>query len=63
MMTNGPNARIGRVMDVDIAAAAHPRARCSSTRATTNTASELLSFLDEFEHGAAGRPAASRAAA
>jgi nitrate/nitrite transport system ATP-binding protein len=62
MMTNGPNARIGRIMDVDIA---RPRTR----RALLDHPSyyeyrqQLLSFLDEFEHGAGGRPAAARAAA
>jgi nitrate/nitrite transport system ATP-binding protein len=61
MMTNGPNARIGRVLEVDI-----PRPR--TRRALLDHAryyeyrQELLSFLDEFEHGAAGRPAARSAA-
>ncbi len=61
MMTNGPNARIGRVMKVDI-----PRPR--TRRALLEHPSyyeyrqELLSFLEEFEHGAGGR-AESRATA
>jgi len=61
MMTNGPNARIGRVLDVDI-----PRPR--TRRLLLEHANyykyrhELLSFLDEFEHGATGRTAARPAA-
>jgi len=58
MMTNGPNARIGRVLEIDIA---RPRTR----RALLEHAKyyeyrhQLLSFLDEFEHGA-GKPASVR---
>jgi nitrate/nitrite transport system ATP-binding protein len=61
MMTNGPNARIGRVLDIDI-----PRPR--TRRLLLEHANyykyrhELLSFLDEFEHGAVGRSAARSAA-
>ncbi len=61
MMTNGPNARIGRILDVDIE---RPRTR----RALLDHPSyyeyrqELLSFLDEFEHGAGGRQPARNAA-
>jgi nitrate/nitrite transport system ATP-binding protein len=62
MMTNGPNARIGRILDVDI-----PRPR--TRRALLDHPhyyeyrQELLSFLDEYEHGAAGRPKERSAAA
>ena len=61
MMTNGPNARIGRILEVDI-----PRPR--TRRALLDHPhyykyrQELLSFLDEFEHGATGRSAARSAA-
>jgi nitrate/nitrite transport system ATP-binding protein len=51
MMTNGPDARIGRVLAVDI-----PRPR------TRRVPFDLLSSLDEFEHGAAARPVARSAA-
>jgi len=53
MMTNGPNARIGRVLQVDI-----PRPR--TRRALLEHPSyykyrqELLCFLEEYEHGAGG---------
>ena len=62
MMTNGPNARIGRIMQVDI-----PRPR--TRRALLDHPNyyeyrqELLTFLDEYEHGAGGRPAARTEAA
>ncbi len=54
MMTNGPNARIGRVMEVDI-----PRPRTRRTLLEHPSyykyRHELLSFLEEFEHGAGGK--------
>lgn len=62
MMTNGPNARIGRIMDVDIPRPRTRRALLDHPRYYEYRA-QLLSFLDEFEHGAAGRPAAARSAA
>ena len=37
MMTNGPNARIGRIMEVDICRGRARAGRCSTIRATTNT--------------------------
>ncbi len=56
MMTNGPNARIGRVVDIDIprprtrqALLAHPR--------YYEYREAILGFLDEFEHGAHAKPA------
>jgi nitrate/nitrite transport system ATP-binding protein len=61
MMTNGPNARIGRIMDVDIARPRTRRALLDHPR-YYEYRQQLLSFLDEFEHGAAGRPAARAAA-
>jgi nitrate/nitrite transport system ATP-binding protein len=57
MMTNGPRARIGRVVDIDIprprtrqALLAHPR--------YYEYRDAILGFLDEFEHGAHGKSAA-----
>ncbi|MEL7467738.1 MAG: nitrate ABC transporter ATP-binding protein [Pseudomonadota bacterium] len=57
MMTNGPNATIGKIMDVDL-----PRPR--SRRALLdhpdyyNYRQELLDFLEEYEHGAHKKEAA-----
>jgi nitrate/nitrite transport system ATP-binding protein len=55
MMTNGPNARIGRVVEIDIerprtrqALLAHPR--------YYEYRQAVLGFLDEFEHGAQAKP-------
>jgi nitrate/nitrite transport system ATP-binding protein len=54
MMTNGPNARIGKVMDVDIA---RPRTRRSLLEHPRyyEYRQELLTFLEDYEHGAGGR--------
>jgi nitrate/nitrite transport system ATP-binding protein len=56
MMTNGPNARIGRVVEIDIprprtrqALLAHPR--------YYEYREAILGFLDEFEHGAHAKSA------
>jgi nitrate/nitrite transport system ATP-binding protein len=54
MMTNGPNARIGRVMEVDIPRPRTRRALLEHPR-YYEYRRELLSFLEEFEHGAGGR--------
>jgi nitrate/nitrite transport system ATP-binding protein len=62
MMTNGPNARIGRIMEVDIPRPRTRRALLDHPR-YYEYRQELLSFLDEFEHGAGGRTAARPAAA
>jgi nitrate/nitrite transport system ATP-binding protein len=62
MMTNGPNARIGKVMEVDIPRPRTRRALLDHPR-YYEYRQELLSFLDEFEHGAGGRIAARPAAA
>jgi nitrate/nitrite transport system ATP-binding protein len=51
MMTNGPNARIGRILDVDIPRPRTRRALLDHPRYYAYR-QELLSFLDEFEHGA-----------
>jgi nitrate/nitrite transport system ATP-binding protein len=54
MMTNGPRARIGNVMDVDI-----PRPRTRRTLLDHpryyEYRQELLGFLEEYEHGATGK--------
>jgi nitrate/nitrite transport system ATP-binding protein len=55
MMTNGPSARIGRVLDIDIVRPRTRRALLEHSR-YYEYRHQLLSFLDEFEHGA-GRPA------
>ena len=54
MMTNGPNARIGKIMPIDIprprtrkALLAHPR--------YYNYREEVLNFLDEYEQGAVSK--------
>lgn len=55
MMTNGPNARIGRIVEIEIprprtrqGLLAHPR--------YYEYREAILGFLDEFEHGAHGKP-------
>ena len=62
MMTNGPNARIGKIMPVDIP---RPRTRRGLLEHTRyyEYRQELLGFLEEYEHGGGGRPAAKPAAA
>jgi nitrate/nitrite transport system ATP-binding protein len=62
MMTNGPNARIGRIMEVDIPRPRTRRALLDHPR-YYDYRQELLSFLDEYEHGAGGRTQARPAAA
>ena len=62
MMTNGPNARIGRILDVDIPRPRTRRALLDHQR-YYEYRGQLLSFLDEFEHGAAGRSPDARSAA
>jgi nitrate/nitrite transport system ATP-binding protein len=61
MMTNGPKARIGKIMEVDI-----PRPRTRRTLLEHpryyEYRQELLGFLEDFEHGAGGRKAAQEAA-
>jgi nitrate/nitrite transport system ATP-binding protein len=61
MMTNGPNARIGRIMRVDVP---RPRTRRMLLEHPRyyEYRQELLTFLQDFEHGnerRAGRPAAA----
>jgi nitrate/nitrite transport system ATP-binding protein len=61
MMTNGPNAKIGNVMQVDIP---RPRTRKNLLEHSDYYAyrEELLGFLEEYENGAApGQPARTAA--
>ena len=62
MMTNGPNARIGRIMNVDVPRPRTRRALLEHSR-YYEYRQELLSFLDEYEHGNASRAAAKSEAA
>ena len=62
MMTNGPNARIGRIMDVDIPRPRTRRALLEHAR-YYEYRQQLLSFLEEFESGTGGRVTARPAAA
>lgn len=50
MMTNGPNARIGKIMDVDLP---RPRTRKALLEhpGYYEYREQLLSFLEEYEHG------------
>jgi nitrate/nitrite transport system ATP-binding protein len=56
MMTNGPRARIGKIMQVDLP---RPRTRKMLLEHPRYYAyrEELLSFLEEYEHGAGTRAA------
>ena len=57
MMTNGPNARVGRLLEVDIERPRTRRGLLDHPR-YYEYRQELLTFLEEFEHGASGRPGA-----
>lgn len=61
MMTNGPNARIGRILDVDIP---RPRSRRTLLEHPSyyDYRQDLLTFLQEFEHGHERRASAPAAA-
>jgi nitrate ABC transporter ATP-binding subunit len=61
MMTNGPEARIGRIMDVPFA---RPRERTAVIEHPDYYArrEDLIAFLEEYAHGA-GRPADAAATA
>jgi len=54
MMTNGPNARVGRVLEVDIERPRTRRALLDHPR-YYQYRQQLLTFLEEFEHGATAR--------
>jgi nitrate/nitrite transport system ATP-binding protein len=62
MMTNGPNARIGHIMQVDIP---RPRTRKALLEHPSyyRYRRELLDFLEAYEHGASPKEAAPPAAA
>ena len=62
MMTNGPNARIGKIMSVDIE---RPRTRRSLLEHPRyyEYRQELLTFLEDYEHGAGAKPKTRSAAA
>jgi nitrate/nitrite transport system ATP-binding protein len=51
MMTNGPNARIGRIVDVDLP---RPRTRKALLEHPDyySYREKVLEFLEEYEHGA-----------
>ncbi|HEX9881240.1 MAG TPA: nitrate ABC transporter ATP-binding protein [Hyphomicrobium sp.] len=59
MMTNGPNARVGRIVEIDI-----PRPRTRQALLEHPRYYEyreaILGFLDEFEHGAASKASAAK---
>jgi nitrate/nitrite transport system ATP-binding protein len=57
MMTNGPRARIGKIMEVDLP---RPRTRRALLEHPKyyDYREELLSFLEEYEHGAQAKAAA-----
>ncbi|MCK1382722.1 nitrate ABC transporter ATP-binding protein [Bradyrhizobium sp. 21] len=61
MMTNGPNARIGHIMEVDIP---RPRTRKALLEHPNyyRYRRELLDFLEAYEHGAAPKAPATPAA-
>jgi len=61
MMTNGPRATIGRIMDVKLP---RPRTRKALLDHPDYYAyrEELLNFLEEYEHGAKGKAAKKEAA-
>jgi len=58
MMTNGPNARIGKILDVDIPRPRTRRALLEHPR-YYEYREEVLSFLEEYETGAHGRKKAA----
>ena len=62
MMTNGPNARIGQIMEVDIP---RPRTRKALLEHPNyyRYRRELLEFLEAYEHGAAPKSCAAPAVA
>jgi nitrate/nitrite transport system ATP-binding protein len=60
MMTNGPNARIGKIMNVDIPRPRTRRALLDHPR-YYEYRQELLTFLEEYEHGGGKEPRSAAA--
>jgi nitrate/nitrite transport system ATP-binding protein len=62
MMTNGPNATIGKILDVPLP---RPRTRKSLIEHPDyyRYRGEVLTFLEEYEHGAKSRPSPASTAA
>ena len=56
MMTNGPRARVGKIMDVDLPRPRSRKALLEHPRYYEYRA-QLLGFLDEYEQGHIGKPA------
>ncbi|MEM7525390.1 MAG: ABC transporter ATP-binding protein, partial [Pseudomonadota bacterium] len=54
MMTNGPRARIGKIMEVDLPRPRSRKALLSHPKYYDYRA-ELLDFLEEYEHGHQGK--------
>tara|TARA_Y100000813_G_scaffold181785_1_gene151063 strand:- start:864 stop:1142 length:279 start_codon:yes stop_codon:yes gene_type:complete len=59
MMTNGPNARVGKIMEVDLP---RPRSRKQLLEHPKyyEYRAELLDFLEEYEQGHQGKSASSK---
>ena len=59
MMTNGPHARIGKIMDIDLP---RPRTRKALLEHPRyyELREQLLGFLEEYEHGHQGKSAAKQ---
>ena len=55
MMTNGPNASIGRIVNVELR---RPRTRKALLEHPDDDLyrEQVLKFLEEYEHGARGKP-------
>lgn len=61
MMTNGPNARVGRIVEIDIPQPRTRQALLDHPR-YYEYREAILGFLDEFEHGAVGKTETAKAA-
>jgi nitrate/nitrite transport system ATP-binding protein len=59
MMTNGPNARVGRIVEIDIP---RPRTRAALLEHPRyyECREAILGFLDEYEHGAVSKAKAAK---
>ena len=54
MMTNGPDARIGKVLEVDLPRPRDRKAVLEDPR-FYDYREQVLDFLEEYEHGSAGK--------